>query len=124
MRLGEYPCGLVEGSRAQRAYGKDLVVERHRHRYEYNNDYRNRLEAAGLSASGVAPDGSLVEIAEVSGHPFMLGSQFHPEFVSRPDRPHPLFRDFIGAATEVLREGGQHSFNVKDEAKEVAATQM
>ena len=124
MRLGEYPCGLVEGSRAQRAYGKDLVVERHRHRYEYNNNYRNRLEAAGLSASGVAPDGSLVEIAEVSGHPFMLGSQFHPEFVSRPDRPHPLFRDFIGAATEVLREGGQHSFNVKDEAKEVAATQM
>ena len=124
MRLGEYPCGLAEGSRARQAYGVDLVTERHRHRYEYNNDYRNRFEAAGLTASGVAPDGSLVEVAEVSGHPFMLGSQFHPEFVSRPDRPHPLFREFIGASTKVLREGGQHTFLVKEDSEEVAATQV
>lgn len=116
MRLGEYPCGLAEGSRARLAYGVDLVTERHRHRYEYNNDYRSRFEAAGLTASGVAPDGSLVEVAEVSGHPFMLGSQFHPEFVSRPDKPHPLFREFVGAATKVLREGGQHSFLVKEDS--------
>ena len=124
MRLGEYPCGLAEGSLARSAYGVGLVTERHRHRYEYNNDYRNRFEAAGLKASGVAPDGSLVEVAEVSGHPFMLGSQFHPEFASRPDRPHPLFREFIGAATKVLREGGQHSLLVKEDAEEVAATQV
>ena len=116
MRLGEYPCGLAGGSRARHAYGVDLVTERHRHRYEYNNDYRSRFEAAGLTASGVAPDGSLVEVAEVSGHPFMLGSQFHPEFVSRPDKPHPLFREFVGAATKVLREGGQHSFLVKEDS--------
>ena len=116
MRLGEYPCGLAEGSRARLAYGVDLVTERHRHRYEYNNDYRSRFEAAGLTASGVAPDGSLVEVAEVSGHPFMLGSQFHPEFVSRPDKPHPLFREFVGAATKVLREGGQHTFLVKEDS--------
>ena len=124
MRLGEYPCGLAEGSLARSAYGVGLVTERHRHRYEYNNDYRNRFEAAGLKASGVAPDGSLVEVAEVSGHPFMLGSQFHPEFASRPDRPHPLFREFIGASIKVLREGGQHSFLVKEDAEEVAATQV
>ncbi len=124
MRLGEYPCGLAEGSRARDAYGLDLVTERHRHRYEYNNEYRSRLEKAGLKASGVAPDGSLVEVAEVTDHPFMLGSQFHPEFVSRPDRPHPLFREFVGAATKVLREGDQHSFLEKGDSEEAAATQV
>ena len=109
MRLGTYPCVLLSGSLAGKAYEKELVVERHRHRYEYNNDFRARFEAAGLTASGVAPDGSLVEIAEVVGHPFMVGSQFHPEFESRPDRPHPLFRGFIEAAARALREGDQHS---------------
>ncbi len=109
MRLGEYPCALTRGSRAWAAYETDMARERHRHRYEFNNDYRERFEAAGMTASGVAPDGSLVEISEVVDHPFMLGCQFHPEFASRPDRPHPLFREFLGAATQALREGGQHT---------------
>jgi CTP synthase len=99
MRLGGYECRLVPGTKARAAYGVDSVVERHRHRYEVNNKYRGQLEAGGLIASGTLPDGSLVEIAEIVDHPFMLGSQFHPEFRSRPDRPQPLFRDFIGACT-------------------------
>jgi CTP synthase len=98
MRLGAYPCRLLPGSVAHRAYGTDLVSERHRHRWEFNNAYRPRLEAAGLRVSGTSPDGSLVEISEVADHPFMLGTQFHPELQSRPNRPHPLFRAFIGAA--------------------------
>jgi CTP synthase len=97
MRLGVYPCQLVPGTRAAAAYGEPIVFERHRHRYEFNNDYRDQLAAAGLVASGLSPDGRLVEIAELADHPFMLGTQFHPEFKSRPDRPHPLFRDFMGA---------------------------
>ncbi|MGH7623586.1 MAG: glutamine amidotransferase-related protein, partial [Gemmatimonadaceae bacterium] len=98
MRLGGYRCKLVEGTRAAAAYGEAEITERHRHRYEFNNIYREQLEAAGLIASGTSPDDTLVEIAELVDHPFMLGSQFHPEFKSRPDRPQPLFRDFIGAA--------------------------
>ncbi|MBI2760456.1 MAG: CTP synthase, partial [Chloroflexi bacterium] len=98
MRLGAYPCRLRAGTRTHRAYGVDMVSERHRHRYEFNNAYRERLESAGLLASGAAPDNSLVEISEMRDHPFMMGSQFHPEFRSRPDVPHPMFRDFIGAA--------------------------
>ncbi|MCH8910338.1 MAG: CTP synthase [Chloroflexi bacterium] len=108
MRLGVYPCVLKEGTRAREAYGKELVNERHRHRYEFNNDYRIQLEEAGLIASGVSPDGNLVEVTEVYGHPFMVGSQFHPEFGSRPERPHPLFREFVRVARTILREGGQH----------------
>ncbi len=108
MRLGQYPCQLREGTRARDAYGTELVQERHRHRYEYNNDYRIRFEEAGLVASGTAPDDSLVEITEVYGHPFMVGSQFHPEFASRPEKAHPLFREFVGAACQVLPEGGQY----------------
>ena len=100
MRLGSYPCRLAPGSRAQAAYGLDEVRERHRHRYEFNNAYRDRLEAFGLVASGTSPDGSLVEVCEVRGHPFMVGTQFHPEFRSRPDRPHPLFRELIRVAKE------------------------
>ena len=107
MRLGHYPCVLVPGTRAHEAYGTPEVEERHRHRYEVNNTYRDRLEVAGLRASGVSPDGRLVEIAEVEGHPFMIGVQFHPEFRSRPDQPHPLFREFMGVAKETLREGAQ-----------------
>ncbi len=98
MRLGGYACRLIPGTRAAAAYGTDQVVERHRHRYEFNNRYREDLARAGLIPSGLSPDGSLVEIAEVVDHPFMVGSQFHPEFRSRPDRPHPLFREFIAAA--------------------------
>jgi CTP synthase len=98
MRLGSYPCVLKLGSKAAAAYQADTVNERHRHRFEFNNRYREMFEAAGASFSGLSPDGRLVEIMELSDHPFMLGSQFHPEFQSRPNRPHPLFRDFIGAA--------------------------
>ncbi|HCI85247.1 MAG TPA: CTP synthase [Dehalococcoidia bacterium] len=108
MRLGLYPCALKEGTRVREAYGEETVDERHRHRYEFNNEYRLQLEEAGLVASGTSPDGSLVEVTEVYGHPFMVGSQFHPEFGSRPERPHPLFREFIKVSRSVLREGGQH----------------
>jgi CTP synthase len=107
MRLGAYPCKLRPHSVAERAYATPLVHERHRHRYEVNNDYRLQFEEAGLVASGTSPDESLVEISEVMGHPFMLGTQFHPEFASRPDRPHPLFREFVAVAKRVIREGGQ-----------------
>jgi len=110
MRLGSYPCVLKEGTRVREAYGQETVSERHRHRYEFNNEYRIQLEEAGLVASGTSPDGSLVEVTEVYGHTFMVGSQFHPEFGSRPERPHPLFREFIRAARGTLREGGQHDF--------------
>jgi len=107
MRLGAYPCRLIPGTRAARAYGQSLVHERHRHRFEFNNDYREVLKARGLVLSGMSPDGRLVEISELADHPFMLGSQFHPEFKSRPTRPHPLFRDFVGAALHTLLEGDQ-----------------
>ena len=107
MRLGIYPCRLLEGSLAHKAYAQPLVNERHRHRFEINNAFREAQENIGLLASGVSPDGKLVEISEVVGHPFMVGVQFHPEFLSRPNRPHPLFRDFIGAAKVTLREGAQ-----------------
>ena len=98
MRLGSYPCQLVEGTQAAIAYGEPLIQERHRHRWEFNNSYRELLQEAGMVFSGLSPDGRLVEIAELHDHPFMLGSQFHPEFKSRPNRPHPLFRSFIEAA--------------------------
>ena len=98
MRLGAYPCRLIPGSLAARAYGTDLVSERHRHRWEFNNAYRAVLEQGGMRISGTSPDGSLVEISEIAGHPFMLGTQFHPELQSRPNRPHPLFREFVAVA--------------------------
>lgn len=98
MRLGSYPCHLVDGTVAATAYQTELVHERHRHRFEFNNEYREPLQKAGLVLSGLSPDGRLVEIAELRNHPFMLGSQFHPEFKSRPTRPHPLFAAFIKAA--------------------------
>ena len=114
MRLGLYPCTLTAGTIAANAYGAGHVNERHRHRYEMNNDYRERLNDSGLISSGTAPDGSLVEISEVEGHTFMVGSQFHPEFASRPDRPHPLFREFLGAAVDTLREGAQHEMSLDE----------
>jgi len=109
MRLGTYPCHLVAGTLAARAYGSEVVYERHRHRYEFNNLFRQPLEEAGLVPSGVSPDGNLVEITELREHPWMLACQFHPEFKSRPDSPHPLFSGFIGAAKETLVEGAQTS---------------
>jgi CTP synthase len=107
MRLGNYPCDLQPGSLAAKAYGQSLIQERHRHRYEFNNAYREPLGKAGLVFSGMSPDGNLVEICELTDHPWMLACQFHPEFGSRPKRPHPLFRDFIDVAKDVLREGAQ-----------------
>ncbi|HEX2923871.1 MAG TPA: CTP synthase [Chloroflexota bacterium] len=108
MRLGQYPCQLVPGTRAAEAYGTaNIIFERHRHRYEFNNDYRELLGVAGLVFSGLSPDGRLVEIGELAGHPWMLGTQFHPEFKSRPNRPHPLFSAFIRACKVSLREGDQ-----------------
>ena len=98
MRLGLWPCDLVEGTLVQRAYGADRIEERHRHRMEFNNKYRDILRSQGLVFSGVSPDGKLVEIVELESHPWFVGSQFHPEFASRPNRPHPLFREFVAAA--------------------------
>jgi len=98
MRLGSYDCKLVEGTLSRQAYGAELVRERHRHRYEFNNDYREKLTKAGLRISGINPGRNLVEIVEVAGHPWFVGVQFHPEFQSKPTRPHPLFAAFIGAA--------------------------
>jgi CTP synthase len=100
MRLGAYQAKLVAGSRVAAAYGTDSVTERHRHRYEVNPRYRRALEEAGLLASGTSPDGRLVEFVELTGHPFWVGTQAHPEFKSRPNRPHPLFRELIAAAAE------------------------
>jgi CTP synthase len=104
MRLGAYPCVLSPSSRAEAAYGTREISERHRHRYEVNNDYRERLAAAGLFISGVSPDNSLVEMIELRNHPYFVGCQFHPEFKSRPQNPHPLFRSFIGAALRARLE--------------------
>ncbi len=100
MRLGSYPCVLKPNTLAARAYGAEVVHERHRHRFEFNNRYRQMFEQADACFSGLSPDGRLVEILELRDHPFMLGSQFHPEFQSRPNRPHPLFRAFVRAAIE------------------------
>jgi CTP synthase len=115
MRLGNYPCQLVAGSQAAMAYGngRSLVYERHRHRFEFNNEYRALLEEAGMVFSGLSPDGRLVEICELRDHIWMVGCQFHPEFGSRPGRSHPLFRGFIGAAKGVLREGAQTSLPLR-----------
>ncbi len=100
MRLGLYPCDLQPGTKAADAYGVNQVEERHRHRWEFNNAYRAQFEGAGMIFSGISPDGKLVEIAEIKNHPYMVGSQFHPEFLSRPMRPHPLFVGLIKAAKE------------------------
>ncbi len=111
MRLGEYPCELEADSKARAAYGVASIGERHRHRFEFNNDYREAFESVGLWPTGLSPNRKLVEIMELAAdkHPFMLGVQFHPEFRSRPNRPHPLFKEFVTAAKDTLREGGQHS---------------
>ena len=101
MRLGQCPCRITDtDSFAFRAYGTDMISERHRHRYEFNNSYRQALSDAGMSIVGINPERDLVEIVEIHDHPWFVGVQFHPEFKSRPNRPHPLFRDLIGAAIE------------------------
>ena len=107
MRLGSYPCVLTEGSLAHRAYRQPIVLERHRHRFEFNNAYRELLETHGMRFSGLSPDGRLVEIVEIPDHPFYLGTQYHPEFRSRPNRPHPLFTAFVQAALERGRANGR-----------------
>ena len=118
MRLGVYPCHLVEGTRAAKAFGASEVSERHRHRFEFNNSFREPLQEGGLIASGLSPDGSLVEVSELVDHPFMVGVQFHPEFLSRPTSPHPLFQAFVGASKSVLREGAQHPLPIYSQQAE------
>ena len=100
MRLGAYKCRLAEGSLARRIYGTEMISERHRHRYEFNDTYRGELEAAGLKVSGVNPDTGLVEIIELPAHPFFIATQFHPEYKSTPEHPQPLFVAFVKAALE------------------------
>lgn len=107
LRLGAYPCRIQPGTVMERCYRKTLISERHRHRYEFNNDYREILEAAGLTVSGTSPDGRLVETVELSDRPFYVGVQYHPEFKSRPNHPHPLFLGFIGAALTFQQEDKQ-----------------
>jgi CTP synthase len=103
MRLGDWPCVLEAGSRARAIYGVSEIAERHRHRYEFNPAYRERLEAAGLRFSGSSPDGRLAEIIELPDHPFFVASQFHPEFASKPFAPHPLFEAFVASSVEHRR---------------------
>lgn len=100
LRLGLYPCKLKEGTKAHEAYQEAVVYERHRHRYEFNNEYRPMMEEAGFVISGTSPDGRLVEVVELKDHPWFVASQFHPEFISRPNRPQPLFREFVRASLE------------------------
>ncbi|MBQ3667720.1 MAG: CTP synthase, partial [Clostridia bacterium] len=104
LRLGRYPCAVQSGTKMAECYGAELIYERHRHRYEFNNDYREPLEKAGLTFSGLSPDGRLVETVELSDHPFFIGVQYHPEFKSRPNKAHPLFRGFVKAAMETAAE--------------------
>jgi CTP synthase len=98
LRLGSYPCHIVKGTLMEKCYNSVDINERHRHRYEFNNDYRDVLEKAGLVISGISPDNRLVETVEIKDHPFYLGVQYHPEFKSRPNRPHPVFKGFVEAA--------------------------
>jgi CTP synthase len=118
MRLGLWECRLVPGTAAAKAYDDDTVFERHRHRFEVNNAYRDRLAEVGLMVSGASPDGKLAEIMEFRDHPFFVGVQFHPEFRSRPNRPHPLFVDFIAAAKTVLPEGAQRTLPLERDVAE------
>ena len=105
LRLGAYPCLIKAGTTMERCYGTTMISERHRHRYEFSNDYREAFEKAGLSLSGTSPDGQLVETVELTERPFHVGVQYHPEFKSRPNKAHPLFKGFIGAAVEKMTGG-------------------
>ena len=107
MRLGAYPCALQPGSKAAEAYGTLEISERHRHRYEFNEEYKDRFQAAGMLFSGSSPDGRLVEVIEIPSHPFFVASQFHPEFKSKPFDPDPLFEAFVRAASKRHGEGSK-----------------
>ena len=120
MRLGAYPCALKEGSRAAEIYGAREVSERHRHRFEFNNDYRDRIEAAGMVLGGLSPDGRLVEMVELPEHPHFIGCQFHPEFKSKPHAPHPLFSRFVRASRERRDSERESRVEVKDSGSEPA----
>jgi len=124
MRLGLYPCKLMPDTHAAVAYAQLMVHERHRHRFEFNNQYREAFIKAGLIPSGLSPDDRLVEITEVADHPWMVGVQFHPEFASRPNRPHPLFRDFIGVAIRTLRIGDQRPLPIEQNINSVSTTKV
>ncbi|MBR0135026.1 MAG: gamma-glutamyl-gamma-aminobutyrate hydrolase family protein, partial [Clostridia bacterium] len=104
LRLGAYPCVIQPETVMEKCYGAREISERHRHRYEFNNDYREKLASAGLALSGISPDGTLVETVELSDREFFVGVQYHPEFKSRPNKPHPLFMGFIGAAKSKVKE--------------------
>ena len=108
-RLGAYPCVLEEGSRAREIYQEEEISERHRHRYEVNNDYRETLKKHGMILSGLSPDGRIVEMIELKEHPFFIGTQGHPELKSRPNKAHPLFRQFVKAAEEYKKEKNHHT---------------
>jgi CTP synthase len=108
MRLGNYPCALTKNTHSAKAYNVKQVQERHRHRYEFNNSYRDKLQAAGLIIAGQSPDKHLVEIIEIANHPYFVASQFHPEFKSRPSRPHPLFDGFLKAAAQTHSKETTH----------------
>ena len=113
LRLGSYPCEIQKGTRMEKCYGTDHINERHRHRYEFNNAYRESLQQAGLTLSGLSPDGRLVEAVELSEHPFFIGVQYHPEFKSRPNKSHPLFQGFVTAACEHVLKTGNYSEQVE-----------
>ncbi len=115
MRLGLYPARLTPGSKAAAVYGREVIYERHRHRFEVNNRYRGPLEAAGMLLSGQSPDGRLVEIVELQDHPWFVASQFHPEFKSRPERPHPLFDGFV-ASSIAVRDGRDPNLTAREVA--------
>ena len=112
MRLGAYPCKLDPDSKAYKIYGSEMISERHRHRYEFNNDYREAFESNGFRLSGLSPDGRLAELIELDDHPWFMASQFHPEFRSRALNAHPLFRDFVAAALE-QRDGTKHEEQIE-----------
>ena len=114
LRLGAYPCVIRPGTTMERCYGTLEISERHRHRYEFNNDYREALTSAGLVLSGLSPDGRLVETVELTDQPFFVGVQYHPEFKSRPNHAHPLFRGLVGAALE--RQKASRLFEVPEPA--------
>jgi CTP synthase len=124
MRLGVYPCQLVPGTRAAEAYRAaygpvEVVEERHRHRFEFNNAYREAVEAAGMIISGQSPDQRLVEIIELRDHPWYVASQFHPEFLSRPNRPHPLFLGFVEAAADLMNDHNQRELLMNEARSQV-----
>jgi CTP synthase len=124
MRLGKYPCDLAEGSLARRCYGEPQIWERHRHRYEVNQEYLGPLRSAGMSFAGMSPDRKFVEMVELTDHPWFLGCQFHPEFKSKPTVPHPLFKDFVRAARahkHARRQGAERTASELSPAVEVPA---